>query len=547
MLPFGQKSNRNASSSELNPKSDRYVFVALLSQDGRHVLVTHNDDDDANTSTKWRLPLFVYSSGLNENSDRLINDIRNKLGLNECKRDVLLSVGPDYFGLAPTNAPQISGFTTLIVVYCHNDLPGELLPSNFQWADAQLVRLLRDHIGDKTECNNDMELVHRAFQVVDELVCEDGETKLNSIRDKRYHREWYISATQWFREWVKNLDEAELGTGINSLEPVLQLSSSATSTILKLPSHHGSYYLKAPCIDSTELATTIAVSNLIPHSVIRVEAVNEQLGCFLMKELARPEAPKHRAALPKMMETLAEVQLISLEKVDELLKRGVPDKRPKKFIKKLKEWLEDEELQHTMFQTNHEQLTNVSARLIEMCERLEESPIPNMLVHGDFAPRNVGLRTRTKQSDDDDGEESDEEEMVIFDWQFGCISHPFSDMHDLFIWDDSFSDLFNESSESELDSLDEKLAFELDTLFEAKRRYLAKFSAHYDIDDEAMEELFELGRLYGICLRFWDTIVCLPSCKFQYKPRLAEHMRAFVNMLTSNADHFSILVKNWDF
>ncbi len=96
-IPFKQVSLRKIS-DPTNPVVDNYAFFALLSKDYRHVLLTHHaDDSTTDTITNWRLPLFVYSGGLNEESNRLLSDIHQALGIPEREGGVTLSVGPDYF------------------------------------------------------------------------------------------------------------------------------------------------------------------------------------------------------------------------------------------------------------------------------------------------------------------------------------------------------------------------------------------------------------------------------------------------------------------
>ncbi len=412
-----------------------------------------------------------------------------------------------------------------------------MLPANFKWANAHSVALLRDHVGDNFEYLDEMKLVHWAFQIVYELVDEDGETKLHSLPDKRYHREWYISATNWMRHTLENMHDIDI-----SNVPTQHVSTSVTSTVLKQRTPQGCYYLKSPGTHSTEFATTIAVTDLIPISTVPLEAVNAELGCFLTKELAQPKS-LYQERMSELLKTLADVQFDSPDKVDDLLARGVPDKRPSKFLSNLQQWVKDEELREfleddrNMYRSNHEKLYNLGPTLITLCERLEQSPIPATLVHGDFAPRNSGLRAHTNPDNNDD----ESKEIAIFDWQFGGISHPFADMHDLFFDDDTYSTLASLSLRSDADSIEEEIAQWKEIMTEARGRYLANFRARFPIDEGLLGELFELGRVYSHYLRFWDMVRLLPSCKFQYKSRIAETMRNFLATLETNTESCSLL------
>ena len=524
MVPFGQKSHRPISDLDFYGGA-RYVFVAILSQDGRHALVSRNTADG---NTDWRLPLFTYGSGWNHDSNRLLTDIRTALNVEQLAGRDSLTVGPDYFGLAPTETYQSATFCTLIVVYCNTPLDNDLLPNSFRWANFDFIDLLTDYYSEFIEDWDERDLIQEAFSIVGQLVGKGGEAKLKSLPEKRFHRDWHFSAIKWGFETLESMHAT---AQLESESTVHQVSSSVTSTLLKIETtSHGTYYLKAPCKDNFELRKTIAVGKLIPNSVVHIEAFNEELGCFIVKELEPLETPQHQPGdlATEVFELLADVQLKSCAIVDQLLEQGVPDKRPSKFAEKWQEWLVDSELRNTLSEDIHDKMGRVNDRVVELCKRLEKSPLPNMLVHGDIATRNIGLRTRQNEN----GEQS--KEMVIFDWQYSCIAHPFSEMHDLFLWYDSYADLSPDDF-SDGDSLGKQAAAYSEALLAARPKYLEKFGTRFNLDRETMKEQFELGRQYGVCLRLWDTIECLPSSKFQYKPRFVYHIREYLSRITTNA------------
>lgn len=53
----------------------------------------------------------------------------------------------------------------------------------------------------------------------------------------------------------------------------------------------------------------------------------------------------------------------------------------------------------------------------EICRQLQEFNIPQTLVHGD-----MGLNKATHQS-------PNSQEVLLFDWEFAYIGHPFRDFH----------------------------------------------------------------------------------------------------------------------
>ena len=52
---------------------------------------------------------------------------------------------------------------------------------------------------------------------------------------------------------------------------------------------------------------------------------------------------------------------------------------------------------------------------------MQEYNIPLTLTHGDFASRNLGLKKGRDGS----------QQLVVFDWQFAAISHPFFDLQEI--------------------------------------------------------------------------------------------------------------------
>ncbi len=228
-----------------------------------------------------------------------------------------------------------------------------------------------------------------------------------------------------------------------------------------------------------------------------------------------------------ILQVLAKVQLSSKGCTDQLIECGVPDRRPTKFIEQLEVRREDEELLKILFPRMHNKFVKCIPRLTKLCKRLEASSIPAMLAHGDFAPRNVGLRALSdKQQGEGKGENK---EMVLFDWEFGCVSHPFSDMFDLYMDYDGYSEIIEKKR-------DEEEVIENRALLEGRKQYLAHFSAEFNVDDDTLREEFELGRVYGLCLRMWETYQCAVCSKFQYMPRAAEFLRSVCQQVIDESD-----------
>lgn len=203
--------------------SDRLVFVALLSRDGRGVLVTDGRGVDTSTAAEnWRLPLFMYNAGWYEEADRLIRDLASALGLNNnvecCAVGKPFSFGPDLLGSQAIVTAGFFGLTSLQVLNLHDELDFEP-SSTSKWADANLMTELSE-------------------AAIKQRYDTDDKRKA-----KELGREWGIEAACWFRHSLEKLGEVELRG------PALSYLSSVTSTIFRVETNQGWYFLKAPCVN----------------------------------------------------------------------------------------------------------------------------------------------------------------------------------------------------------------------------------------------------------------------------------------------------------
>eukprot|EP00171_Calliarthron_tuberculosum_P004696 IDg4696t1 len=115
------------------------------------------------------------------------------------------------------------------------------------------------------------------------------------------------------------------------------------------------------------------------------------------------------------MSTIAEMQLKSVDYVDELKVAGVPDRSLSWLSRNVESIFEHKVLQR--FEGNA-QLCALRCRVDEikqLCELVRSYGIPNTLVHGDLDVSNMMYSIGPPAS------------LMFIDWANACISHPFYD------------------------------------------------------------------------------------------------------------------------
>ena len=131
---------------------------------------------------------------------------------------------------------------------------------------------------------------------------------------------------------------------------------------------------------------------------------------------------------------LPQIQIKSVEHIDNLLNIGCLDRRLEKLATQIDALFNDKFVLSQLKEAEIEQLIKIAPHLKILCSQLAEYKIPQTLVHGDLHLGNVALYN---------------DNYLLFDWTDSCISHPFFDMFQLF---------FAENNTSVKDLQDEYLA-----------------------------------------------------------------------------------------
>ena len=239
-------------------------------------------------------------------------------------------------------------------------------------------------------------------------------------------------------DWQKDSWRAEAGEWIrgqaarNGIEidgPIEQPHLYPWSTVLHVPSNHGTLFFKATAPETIfEAALTEALSRWLPGCTPDLLGIEAERGWILMRDggkqlraWIRPN--KDPAPWGPVVGLFAELQLRLIDRVPELLSLGVPDMRAEGLTPKLANILldgrtlrlnEPQGLTSAELEEVHEALPRFS----RACAELQRMGIPDTINHGDLTDGNVLVK---------DGR------TTFFDWGDACVGHPFVSLRNVFV------------------------------------------------------------------------------------------------------------------
>lgn len=192
--------------------------------------------------------------------------------------------------------------------------------------------------------------------------------------------------------------------------PVIQYHASFTSTVLIGKSSEQRYFLKAPTRGSNEVQNSVTISSIFKGHAVEVLATSPELACFVTRGLEVGKVSEGDA-----LDRLGRIQKASISHVGELKRRGVVVRDMNSIRDQIKRWADG--LRTERVKSIRLNIGQSACYLMYLCRRLSEFKVPLTLFHGDFAAGNVG------------SEAKDSEKVVLFDWEYSCISHPFLDFY----------------------------------------------------------------------------------------------------------------------
>ena len=218
-------------------------------------------------------------------------------------------------------------------------------------------------------------------------------------------RGWFPQAVHWIERELPRL-------GRGSVTHVQQRRATGNSAILRTRTHQGAFYFKAvadvPWLANEPVIAT-ALSSRYPHLVPEPVAVDADRRWMLTAEFGNPleDFNRDRDLILRAASEFGRMQLDAARSASELLPTDpfgfdlarLPGQLERLFTERA------DSLDASELEALHEQMP----RWREYIDRLEESAVPQTILHGDFTPANMARR---------------EDRPIIFDWDHRLCELP---------------------------------------------------------------------------------------------------------------------------
>jgi len=246
--------------------------------------------------------------------------------------------------------------------------------------------------------------------VIEEYLTEIESGDIPELRPPWARAGWFDSASQWINEQLLDLNYQQLAT-------VECIKSWGISCILRVSINNRNLYLKEAStlpLFCNEPVVTKELKKLFPEHIPTVLSINSERHWMLLADFGEPIGRNSPVKIKKdVYRLLAQIQIKSVEHIDNLLNVGCLDRRLEKLATQIDCLFNDKIILSVLKEAEIKQLTKIAPHLKNLCSQLAEYKIPQTLVHGDLHLGNVAL---------------DNDNYLLFDWTDSCIAHPFFDM-----------------------------------------------------------------------------------------------------------------------
>lgn len=444
----------------------QFVFLMVLDDDRKKLLMLEQDGE-------CYPPFFEYTYRSARHMAKACLQLQKKLGI-EMSRQYFTAVFDtlDILVTFDMNGKETTGYSNFLLVEssCSNFAPQP--PA--AWHDIDSVSRVAEETHRSRGPSNPIH--NYIFEIALQFL--RGEYPRPYLTDIRYRPGWFQRASAYFTSTL--VDNA-----IPTMEPVFQYSYSETSTLLALNTEYGRYYLKSPAAGCDELIVTKAILEHLPEYTLNVIGTNDELNCFISESFERLEELDlgDEKEDEIMVTVLARLHLDSRVCVQELEASGIQNRSPLVIKSQVNKWADGDP-----FMSPFVYLMMVLAQNLDMINRalmmVHKSNVPLTLVHGDVFPSNFGRRKF----------ETGDAVWILHDWQFGCISHPFFDLHRIY----------------------------KDLSPAVKEKYLAHWTEFATMEE--LKKLLPIACNLAWLLKAWSAIECLKSCS----PGLGSTLLEFV-------------------
>ena len=222
---------------------------------------------------------------------------------------------------------------------------------------------------------------------------------------------WLRKLFEWAQEQVGPL-------GLRLTGGFRQLNASPTFSLMRLETDDGALWFKATGEPNThELPVSLFLARLFPGHVPRILGVHPAWNGWLTVEVSGTELDQTSdcASWERAAEQLAELQIASIGKGEELLEAGCKDLRIRRLVERIDPFL----ARTAEFMAAQEkpspaplgasELASLREALEEACKLLGSFGLPDTLGHIDFNPGNILVS---------------QDRCVFLDWAEGCVTNP---------------------------------------------------------------------------------------------------------------------------
>lgn len=251
-------------------------------------------------------------------------------------------------------------------------------------------------------------------QLIEDFLNELASGSVPPLRPPWLQRGWFDRASAWMTAELER--HGHIVTG-----PVEQLNNWMLSSVLRVPTAAGFFYMKAvpdwPLFVHEPLFLA-GMSRLCPEHIPAPLSIEPSERWMLLADFGKAI---YQDNLPDQLTELVRVfprlQRQMADHVPELLEMGCKDRRLGRLVIQLDELLADEVALEGLSAAEIEQLRQSTPRLKAICAELATYGVPATLMHGDLHPGNIAFPNG---------------QMLFFDWTDACITHPFLDMMIIF-------------------------------------------------------------------------------------------------------------------
>lgn len=228
----------------------------------------------------------------------------------------------------------------------------------------------------------------------------------------------------WFgliKNWVEMVLKSE---GYGAVKRISHVWNRFSTQVLRLETKGAKFYFKAthPVVEEAKL--TMWLSKLVPERAPKVLKVDEKLNAMIMEDFS----PTHDDQSAKDAEDITnlylqfgqiQIEILELLEGDPTLLERFPESkilRPNVVGAQLENVLNEEELQGYLEEGELESFRSDVPVWREICAQLEGAGIPCTVVHRDLHTTNFAKPKTDAHV---------EAKYLIYDWNLGCLSHPF--------------------------------------------------------------------------------------------------------------------------